>query len=192
MHNSEKIYSWAESADRSLTASLLLGRNSARAIAKAHLSVLFGLLESDQNAALAEISKVSSFSSRRLLMENFRLTFSLMNEHPNYHILLGDPDFSDRSVARQYDQALLKLLRECDNNKELLSEKLTKYPLKKRNVVLKRLEHPDFHRSRRIKLNQKFLYGLSDSQLERGPLTWWHWIMVTLLLSLCTLIFINY
>ena len=192
MHYSEKIYSWAESADRSLTASLLLGRNSARAIAKAHLSVLFGLLESDQNAALAEISKVSSFSSRRLLMENFRLTFSLMNEHPNYHILLGDPDFSVRSVARQYDQALLKLLRECDNNKELLSEKLTKYPLKKRNVVLKRLEHPDFHRSRRIKLNQKFLYGLSDSQLERGPLTWWHWIMVTLLLSLCTLIFINY
>ena len=75
MHYREKIYEKAESADRSLTASLLLGRNSARAIAKAHLSVLFRLLESDQNAALVEISKVSSFSSRRLLIENFRLTF---------------------------------------------------------------------------------------------------------------------
>ena len=192
MHYSEEICSWAESADRSLTASLLLGRTSARAIAKAHLSVLFRLLESDQNAALAEISKVSSFSSRRLLMESFRLTFSLMNEPPNYHILLGDADLSDRSVARQYDQALLKLLRECDNNKELLSKKLTKYPLKKRNVVLKRLEHPDFHRSRRIKLNQKFFYGMSDNQLERGPLTLWQWIMITLLLIICTLIFINY
>ena len=34
MENSEEISSWAESADRSLTASLLLGRTSARAIAK--------------------------------------------------------------------------------------------------------------------------------------------------------------
>ena len=192
MHYREEICSWAESADRSLTASLLLSRNSARAIANAHLSVLFRLLESDQNAALVEISKVSSFSSRRLLLESFRLTFSLMNEHPNYHILLGDADLSDRSVAREYDQALLKLLRECNNNKESLSEKLTKYPLKKRNNALKRLEHPDFQRSRRIKLNQKFFYDLSDKNLERGPLTWWHWLMVTLLLSICALIFIDY
>ena len=103
--------------------------------------MLFRLLESDQNAALVEISKVSSFSSRRLLLESFRLTFSLMNEHPNYHILLGEADLSDRSVARQYDQALLKLLRECNNNQKSLSEKLTKYPLKKRNNVLKRLDH---------------------------------------------------
>ena len=115
-----------------------------------------------------------------------------MNEHPNYHILLGEADLSDRSVARQYDQALLKLLRECNNNQKSLSEKLTKYPLKKRNNVLKRLDHPDFQRSRRIKLNQNFFYGLSDRQLERGPLTWWHWIMVTLLLSICALIFIDY
>ena len=72
--------------------------------------MLFRLLESDQNAALVEISKVSSFSSRRLLLESFD-SLSLMNEHPNYHILLGEADLSDRSVARQYDQALLKLLR---------------------------------------------------------------------------------
>ena len=38
MDYGEETSSWAEATDRSLTASLLLGRNSARAIAKAHLS----------------------------------------------------------------------------------------------------------------------------------------------------------
>ena len=44
MDYSEEIGSWAESADRSLTASLLLGRDSARSIAKAHLSELIDWL----------------------------------------------------------------------------------------------------------------------------------------------------
>ena len=163
---SEKIGSWAESADRSLTASLLLGRSSARAIAKAHLSELFRLVEGDRDAALAEISKVNSFGSRRLLMESFRQTFSLIYEHPKFHILLEDTDFSDRTVARQYDQALLKLLRECSNNKNLLTAKLVHYPVKKRRIALKRVEHPDFQKSRRIKLNQNLFYGLSIANLN--------------------------
>ena len=62
-------------ADRSLAASLLLGRNSARAIAKAHLSELFRLVEGNRDLALAEITKVNGFGSRRLLMESFRLIF---------------------------------------------------------------------------------------------------------------------
>ena len=45
-----------------------------------------------------------------------------MHEPPKYHILLEDNDLNDRSVAREYDQALLKLSR--DGNKELLSANL--------------------------------------------------------------------
>ena len=51
MNYREEIRSWAESADRSLTASLILGRTSARAIAKAHLSELFKLVEGDRDVA---------------------------------------------------------------------------------------------------------------------------------------------
>jgi hypothetical protein len=189
MDHSEEIGSWAESADRSLTASLLLGRGSARAIAKAHLSELYKLVEGDRDVALAEISKVNSFGSRRLLMESFRQTFSLIYEHPKYHILLEDIDFNDKTVARQYDQALLKLFRECGNNKNLLTAKLSHYPVKKRKIAIKRLEHPDFQKSRRIKLNQNLFYGLTDSELERGPLSWWQWLAVFLMISLFVFIF---
>ena len=189
MDHSEEIVSWAESADRSLTASLLLGRGSARAIAKAHLSELHKLVEGDRDVALTEISKVKNFGSRRLLMESFRQTFSLINEHPKYHILLEDVDFNDKTVARQYDQALLELFRECGNNKNLLTAKLAHYPVKKRKIALKRLEHPDFQKSRRIKLNQNLFYGLTDSELERGPLSWWQWLAVLLMISLFVFIF---
>ena len=191
MHDGEETLCWAESADRSLTASLLLGRKSARAIAKAHLSELFKLVESDRDAALAEISRVNSFGSRRLLMESFRLTFSLMHEPSKYHILLEDNDLNDRMIARQYDQALLKLLRDCRNNKELLSAKLNQYPVKKRKIVLERLEHPDFWSSRKIKLNHKIFYDLSNSRFERGPLAWWQWAIVVLFLSIFLLVFTN-
>ena len=189
MDHSEEIGSWAESADRSLTASLLLGRGSARAIAKAHLSELHRMVEGDRDVALAEISKVNNFGSRRLLLESFRQTFSLINEHPKYHILLEDIDFNDKKFARQYDQALLKLFRECGNNNNLLTAKLAHYPVKKRKIALKRLEHPDFQKSRRIKLNQNLFYGLSDSEFERGPLSWWQWVAVFLVIGLFVLIF---
>ena len=189
MDHIEEINSWAESADRSLEASLLLGRNSARAIAQAHLSELFRLVDGDRGAALVELSKVNSFGSRRLLLESFRQTYSLINEHPKYHILLEDNDFSDKKFAQQYDQALLKLLRECSNNRNLLTAKLSQYPVKKRKIALKRVGHPDFQKSRRIKLNQNLFYGLTDSELERGPLSWWQWIAVFLLISVFVLIF---
>ena len=191
MYHSEEISSWAESADRSLAASLLLGRCSARVIAKAHLSELFKLVGGDRSVALAEITKVSSFGSRRLLMESFRLVFSLMNEDQKYHILLENSDLKDKGVARQYDQALRKLLRENGNNKELLSVKLTQYPVRQRKIVLERLEHPDFQRSRRIKLNQNLFYGLSVSELESGPLNWWQWIIIFLLVCAIVLVFAN-
>ncbi len=189
MDHSEEISSWAESADRSLAASLLLGRNSARAIAKAHLSELFRLVEGDRGLALAEIIKVNSFGSRRLLMESFRLIFSLMHGDPKYHILLADTDLNDKIAARRYDQALLKLLRENGNNRELLLTNLTQYPLRKRRIVLERLEHPDFQRSRRIKLNQSFFNVSSDSQFERSPLNWLQWIIIFLLVSMFALVF---
>ena len=189
MDDSEEIGSWSESADRSLTASLLLGRDSARSIAKAHLSELHRLVKGDRSVALTEISKVNSFGSRRLLMESFRQTFSLTDELPRYHILLEDNDFNDKKVAQQYDQALLKLLRECSNNRHLLTAKLSQYPVKKRKIALKRVEHPDFQKSRRIKLNENLFYGLSDSELERGPLSWWQWIAVFILVSLFAFIF---
>ena len=189
MEYSEEISSWAESADRSLTASLLLGRSSARAIAKAHLSELFRLVEGDRDVALSEIIKVSNFGSRRLLMESFRLIFTLMHEDQKYHILLEDSDLKDTAIARRYDHALLKLLRENGYNRELLSAKLTHYPIRKRKIVLERLEHPDFQKSRKIKLNQKFFYGFSDSHIERGPLTWLQWVIIFLLVSVFALIF---
>ena len=168
---------------------MLLGRSSARAIAKAHLSELFKLVDGDRDVALAEVLKVNSFGSRRLLMESFRLIFSLMHEDPKYHILLGDSDLKDKKAADQYDQALLKLLRENGNNRELLAAKLNQYPVRKRKIVLERLDHPDFQRSRRIKLSRSFFHGSSDSQFERSPLTWLQWIIVFLLVSMFALVF---
>ena len=189
MEDNEDIGSWAESADRSLTASLLLGRNSARAIARAHLSELFRLAEGDRSIALAEIAKVNSFGSRRLLMESFRLIFSLMHEDQKYHILLEETDLKDKRVARQYDQALLRLLRENGNNKELLYTKLTQYPVIKRKIALERLEHPDFQKSRRIKLNQNFFDGSFDTRPEHSPLNWLQWIVIFVLVCMFVIIF---
>ena len=147
------------------------------------------MVEGDRGSALVEIKKVNSFGSRRLLMESFRLIFSLMNDDPKYHILLEDTDLDDKLVASRYDQALLKLLRENGNNKELLLTKLIQYPVRKRKIVLERLEHPDFQRSRRIKLNQNFINVSSDSQTERDPLNWLQWIIIFLLASMFALVF---
>ena len=179
----EKIRHWAKSVDGSLTASLILGRASARAIAKVHLMELFNLVGSDQDAALAEIATVKSFASRRLLMECFRLTFSLIDTDPKYHILLEKVDLSDRATARGYDQALSALLRECGGKKDTLSAKVIHYPITKRRVLLERLEHPDFRQSRRVQLNQDIFYGLSKSQSEDSPLSWWQWIVVIAAIS---------
>ena len=181
--NDEKIRHWATSVDGSLTASLILGRASARAIAKVHLMELFKLVGSDQDAALAEIATVKSFASRRLLIECFRLTFSLIDTDPKYHILLEKVDLSDQKTARVYDQALSALLRECGGKKDTLSAKVIHYPIIRRRVLLERLEHPDFRKLRRVQLNQNFFYGLSKNQSEHSPLTWWQWVIVILAIS---------
>ena len=165
----EKIRHWATSVDGSLTASLILGRASARTIAKVHLMELFKLVGSDQDAALAEIATVKSFASRRLLIECFRLTFSLIDTDPKYHILLEKVDLSDQKTARAYDQALSALLRECGGKKDRLSAKVIHYPITKRRVLLERLEHPEFRKSRRVQLNQKKFYGLPKNQSEYSP-----------------------
>ena len=179
----EKIRHWAESVDRSLTASLILGRASARAIAKAHLIELFKRVGSDQDAALAEVATVRSFASRRLLMEGFRLTFSLIGTDPKYHILLEKVDLSDQETARGYDQALSALLRECGGKKDTLSAKVMHYPITKRRVLLERLEHPDFRKSRRVRLNQNIFSGLSKNQSEYSPLSWWQWAILIVAIS---------
>ena len=179
----EKIRHWAKSVDGSLTASLILGRASARAIAKVHLIELFKLVGSDQDAALAEVATVRSFASRRLLMECFRLTFSLVDTNPKYHILLEKVDLSDQETAREYDQALSALLTECGGKKDTLSAKVIHYPITKRRVLLERLEHPDFRRLRRVQLNQKVFYGLSKNQSEYSPLSWWQWVIVIIAIS---------
>ena len=179
----EKIRHWAKSVDGSLTASLILGRASARAIAKVHLMELFKLVGSDQDAALAEIATVKSFASRRLLMECFRLTFSLVDTNPKYHILLEKVELNDQETARKYDQALSALLRECGGKKDTLSAKVIHYPITKRRALLERLEHPDFRRLRRVQLNQKVFYGLSKNQSEYSPLSWWQWVIVIIAIS---------
>ena len=165
-----------------------MGRDSARAIAKAHLSELFTLVGGDRSMARAGIAKVNSFGARRLLLESFRLIFSLMHEDQKYHILLEECDLKDNRVARQYDRALLKLLRENGNSKELLFSKLTQYPVERR-LALERLEHPDFQRSRRIKLNQTFFKGSFDSQFEHSPLNWLQWIVIFVLVSVFVIVF---
>ncbi|MDB4852163.1 hypothetical protein OAI23_01590 [Alphaproteobacteria bacterium] len=174
----EKIRHWAKSVDGSLTASLILGRASARAIAKVHLIELFKLVGGDQDAGLAEVATVRSFASRRLLMECFRLTFSLIDTDPKYHILLEKVDLYDQATARGYDQALSALLRECGGEKDTLAAKVMHYPITKRRVLLERLEHPDFRKSRRIRLNQNVFSSLSKSQSEYSPLSWWQWAIV--------------
>ena len=185
----EKIRHWSKSVDGSLIASLVLGRASARAIAKVHLMELFKLVSSDQDAALAEIATVKSFASRRLLMECFRLTFSLVDTNPKYHILLENVDLSDQETAREYDQALSALLTECGGKKETLSAKVIHYPITKRRVLLERLEHPDFRKSRRVQLNQNIFFGLSKNQSEYSPLSWWQWIIVIVAISSFVMIF---
>ena len=179
----EKIRHWAKSVDGSLTASLILGRASARAIAKVHLMELFKLVDSDQDAALAEIATVKSFASRRLLMECFRLTFSLVDTNPKYHILLEKVDLNDQETAREYDQALSALLRECSGKKDTLAAKVKHYPITKRRVLLERLEHHDFRRLRRVRLNQKVFYGLSKNRSEYSPLSWWQWVIIIIAIS---------
>ena len=179
----EKIRHWAKSVDGSLTASLILGRASARAIAKVHLMELFKLVSSDQDAALAEILTVKSFASRRLLMECFRLTFSLIDTDPKYHILLEKIDLHDQATARGYDQALSSLLRECGGKKDTLAAKVMHYPIAKRRVLLERLEHPDFRKSRRVRLNQNIFSGLSKNQSEYSPLSWWQWAILIVAIS---------
>ena len=179
----EKIRHWSKSVDGSLMASLVLGRASARAIAKVHLMELFKLVSSDQDAALAEIATVKSFASRRLLMECFRLTFSLIDADPKYHILLEKVDLHDQATARGYDQALSALLRECGGKKDTLATKVMHYPIAKRRVLLERLEHPDFRKSRRVRLNQNIFSGLSKNQPEYSPLSWWQWAIVIIAIS---------
>ena len=180
---SEKIRHWSKSVDGSLTASLILGRASARAIAKVHLMELFKLVGSDQDAALAEIATVKSFASRRLLIECFRLTFSLIDTDPKYHILLEKVELSDQETAREYDQALSSLLRECGGKKDTLAAKVKHYPIAKRRVLLERLEHPDFRQSRRVRLNQNIFSGLSKNQSEYSPLSWWQWTILIVAIS---------
>ena len=180
---SEKIRHWSKSVDGSLTASLILGRASARAIAKVHLMELFKLVGGDQDAALAEIATVKSFASRRLLIECFRMTFSLIDTDPKYHILLEKVDLSDQATARGYDQALSSLLRECGGKKDTLAAKVKHYPIAKRRVLLERLEHPDFRQSRRVRLNQNIFSGLSKNQSEYSPLSWWQWTILIVAIS---------
>lgn len=189
MNDVEEISCWAKSADSSLAASLLLGRVSAREIAKAHLSELFRLISGDREAALAEISKVKSFGSRRLLLESFRLTFSLMAGDPRYHILLSDADLGQKAVAIEYDQALFALLRECGGNTEVLANKIANFPVAKRKNLLQRLEHNDFKRLRRVKLSHSMLNGLSNNMPESSPLNWWQWLLLFIVICVFTLIF---
>lgn len=191
MKHAEDINYWSTSADSSLSASLLLGRVSARAIAKAHLSELFRLVNGDREAAIAEISKVKSFGSRRLLLESFRLTFSMMNEDPKYHILLSDADLSQKTIALEYDQALFTLLRECGGNKEVIASKIANFPVAKRKNLLQRLEHNDFMRLRRVKLSHSMLDGLSNNMSENSPLNWWQWLLLFVVVCVFTLMFVN-
>ena len=179
----EKVRRWAKSVDGSLTASLILGRASARAIAKVHLIELFKLVDSDQDVALAEIAAVKSFASRRLLMECFRLTLSLIDTDPKYHILLEKVDLNEKATAIIYDQALSTLLKECGGKKDTISAKVMHYPIIKRRVLMERLEHPDFRKLRRVQFNQNIFYGLSKNQSEHSPLTWWQWVIIILAIS---------
>ena len=191
MTDPEEINYWAISADSSLSASLLLGRVSARAIAKAHLSELFRLVSGDREAAIAEISKVKSFGSRRLLLESFRLAFSMMSEDPRYHILLSDADLHQKIVALEYDQALLALLRECGGSKEVIANKTANFPVAKRKNLLQRLEHNDFKRLRRVKLSHSMLLSSSDNMPVSSPLNWWQWLLLFIVISVFVLMFVR-
>lgn len=174
----DKTHNWAASVEASLSASLLLGRTSARSIAKAHLSELFKLVGPNFDVALTEVAKIESFASRRLLLESFRLTFSLNQEKPEFAVLLTKTDFSEKQLARQYDQALLTLLRHCKGNKEALVAKIANYPIANRKVAIQRLDHSDFQRARRIGMNHNYLTGFLSSPSFENPWKWWHWAIL--------------
>jgi hypothetical protein len=57
------------------------------------------------------------------------------------------------------------------------------YPITKRRVLLERLEHPDFRKSRRVRLNQNIFSGLSKNQSEYSPLSWWQWAILIVAIS---------
>ena len=191
MNDPEEINFWATSADSSLSASLLLGRVSARAIAKAHLSELFRLVSGDREAAIKEISKVKSFGSRRLLLESFRLAFSMLSEDPRYHILLSDADLSQKIIALEYDKALFALLRECGGNKEVIANKIANFPVAKRKILLQRLEHKDFKRLRRVQLSHSMMHGLPNNMPENSPLNWWQWLLLFIVICVFVLMFVR-
>ena len=190
MNDAEEVRSWTKSVDSSLAASLLLGRASARVIAKAHLSELFKLVGGDREAAIAAVFRVESYGSRRLLLESFRLTFSLMNVDSRYHILLADSDLNQKTIAVQYDQALFALLRECGGKKEVLVDKVINFPVAKRKTLLERLEHADFRRLRRVKLSRRMLNDMSNNIPENSPLNWWQWTLLFMVICVFAVIFI--
>ena len=187
---SQDIENWVDSAEHSLSASLLLGRTSARSIAKAHLLELFKLVDSDFDAALTQVLKIESFSSRRLLMECFRLTFSLKQVKPEYAILLEDTDLTDKRSAHQYDMALMALLRECGGSRENLLTKVLSYPIVKRRMISKRLDDPSFKKARRIRVNRNYIGNFLDSETSWSPLTWWQWTILIFLVTLILQLFV--
>ena len=184
MASAERTSTWVDTVETSLSASLLLGRESAREIAKAHLAELFKLVDADYDAAFEEVRKIRSFASRRLLLECFRYSFSMKVEKSEFAILLKKIDFNDKKLSHEYDQALITLLRESAGDVDSVLKKVKRYPISKKIQLEKRLDNDAFQRSRRIQFNQNSLFSFSQKNYPEFKIRWWHWLVLILALLL--------
>ena len=184
MASAERTSTWVDTVETSLSASLLLGRESAREIAKAHLSELFKLVDADYDAAFEEVRKIRNFGSRRLLFECFRYSFSMKVEKSEFAILLRKIDFNDKKLTHEYDQALIALLRESEGDVGSVLKRVKRYPISKKIQLEKRLDNDAFQRSRRIQFNQNSLFSFSQKNYSEFKIRWWHWLVLILALLL--------
>lgn len=170
---------WVASTTMSLSASLVFGRDRASEIARPHLLELFKLTQNEQDQAILIIGQIADFPVKRLLLSQFRHCFILSLEDNILSPLLNQIDFTDDIATMNYDRALLKVLKECNNEESKVSGRLRPLPLTKRRVAIKRLRHEDFKKHRKISIVKNQIF----SSKTDNPVKWWHWALVIALLA---------
>ena len=170
---------WIASTTMSVSASLVFGRERASQIARPYLLELFKLTKNDRTEAVYTISQVIDFSVKRMLFTQFRHCYILSLEDKILTPLLDQIDFTDSKAALKYDRALLKVLKESNNDEKKLSERLRPLPLTKRRSALKRIGHEDFKKHRKISIDKNQILN-NDAYKS---VKWWHWALVGALLA---------
>ena len=173
---------WKTATITSLSASLMFGRESATEISRPYLSELFKLVHNDFDKAAQIISEINDFPIKRLLLSQFRHCY-IISSGDNFLSPLLNPDFENKETAKLYDQALLKVLNDCNNEEDKLAKRLKSLPLVKRRVAQKRLGHSDFKENRKISVAGRRRSIGETSNLFK----WWHWALIIIAVAAITM-----